>query len=111
MGKQRNESTPPKGLGPQGRSLWRRLQTEYGIVDAGGQVLLRTAAECEDLERDAMATARAEGLSSVDRYGQRRPHPLLSVARDARAQKLAALRALHLDVEPIRDRPGRPTKG
>ena len=76
--------------------------------DAGGLVLLQTACECADLEADAMAQARSEGLSSVDRYGQRRPHPLLSVARDARGQMLAALRQLHLDVEPLRDRPGRP---
>jgi hypothetical protein len=88
--------------------LWAQLQDEYVIADAGGLALLRTACECEDLEQTAMAAARTEGLSTVDRYGQRRPHPLLGVARDARGQKLTALKALNLSVEPIQSRPGRP---
>ena len=99
---------PPKGLGPEGKALWKQLQGDYAIQDSGGLQLLRTACECRDLEAEAMQQARVEGLSSTDRYGQRRPHPLLSVARDARGQMLTALRALHLDVEPLRDRPGRP---
>ena len=98
----------PKGLGPHGRALWKQLQDEYSIVDAGGLALLRVACECEDLERQCMATAQKDGLASVDRYGQRRPHPLLAAARDARAQKLSALKSLHLDVEPLNARPGRP---
>ena len=99
---------PPSALGPEGQALWAALADEYGINDAGGVELLRTACECRDLEHDAMTTARDEGLSTVDRYGQKRPHPLLSAARDARAQKLTALKGLHLDVEPVHDRPGRP---
>ena len=103
--------TPPAGLKAEGRRLWTALQAEYRIVDAGGLQLLRMAAQCADLARDAMQQAQTDGLSSIDRYGQRRPHPLLSVARDARGQILAALRAMNLDVEPLHDRPGRPTKG
>lgn len=103
-----DNSRPPRSLGPEGRTLWRRLRAEYGIQDAGGLALLRTACECRDLEVDAMQQARQDGLSTVDRYGQRRPHPLLSAARDARAQMLAALRALNLDVEPLRPGVGRP---
>ena len=93
---------PPASLGKVGRGVWRRLQPDYGIQDSGGLVLLETACGCADLEADAMLQARKEGLSTVDRYGQRRPHPLLSVARDARGQMLAALRQLRLDA----DRPG-----
>ena len=100
--------TPPKSLGREGRRFWSAIVREYRINDAGGLELLRTAAECRDLECDAMATAKVEGFSTVDRYGQRRPHPLLSVARDARRLKLSALKDLHLDVEPIRTGPGRP---
>ena len=43
-----------------------------------------------------------------DRFGQVKSHPLLSVERDSRAQYLAALKALNLDLEPLRDKPGRP---
>jgi glutathione S-transferase len=44
----------------------------------------------------------------ADRFGQPKPHPLLATERDARAQFLAALKALNLDLEPLRDRVGRP---
>jgi hypothetical protein len=33
---------------------------------------------------------------------------LLPVERDSRAQWLAALKALNLDLEPLHDKPGRP---
>jgi hypothetical protein len=55
-----------------------------------------------------MEQAKADGYATLDKYGQRRPHPLLSVARDARAQMLAALRALNLDVKPLQPHVGRP---
>src|SRR5689334_19132698 len=106
MGKPK-KTRPPKDLGAAGRALWSAIQAGYGINDPGGMVLLMTAARCADLEANAMETAHADGLVGVDRYGQRRPHPLLSVARDARSQKLQALRQLNLDVEPLHERPGR----
>jgi phage terminase small subunit len=99
---------PPKSLDAAGRELWQELQAEYDISDAGGLRLLRTACECRDLDVAAMAIARSEGLCQTDKYGQKRPHPMLSVARDARAQMLTALKALNLSVEPIQDGPGRP---
>jgi hypothetical protein len=95
-------------LKPEGRALWRRLQSAYGIADEGGLALLRTAAECRDLEVEALADARRDGLTITDRYGAKRGHPMLTVARDARVGMLAALRMLNLDVEPLRDRVGRP---
>lgn len=58
--------------------------------------------------RHAQEAIRAEGMTVLDRFGQRKAHPLLPAERDARAQMLAALRALNLDVEPLQDRPGRP---
>lgn len=99
---------PPKSLGPDGRELWRHLQGGYAIVDPGGLALLRTASEMRDLEKQAMQEARRDGLVTVDKYGQRRSHPLLTVARDARSQMLSALRLLHLDVETTNSHAGRP---
>jgi len=54
----------------------------------------------QDIDRD--------GLLMVDRFGQTKSHPLLGVERDARAQLITTLKALNLDVEPLRDGPGRP---
>jgi len=84
------------------------LQKTYGIKDAGGRDILDiyesallTSLECEE-------TIARDGLKVEDRFGQLRCHPLLPVLRDARSQILASLRALNLDIEPLRDGPGRP---
>jgi hypothetical protein len=47
-------------------------------------------------------------MTVADRFGQPKVHPAVLIERDARGQMLAALRDLHLDLEPLRDRPGRP---
>jgi hypothetical protein len=43
-----------------------------------------------------------------DRFGAPKPHPLLPIERDSRAAFLAGMKALQLDLEPLRDHPGRP---
>jgi hypothetical protein len=58
--------------------------------------------------RLAQEAIERDGMTVLDRFGQRKAHPLLPAERDARAQMLAALRALNLDVEPLHERPGRP---
>jgi hypothetical protein len=50
----------------------------------------------------------AEGMIARGSKRQPRAHPLLGVERDARAAMVAALKALNLDLEPLRDGPGRP---
>lgn len=58
--------------------------------------------------RLAQEAIQRDGMTILDRFGQRKAHPLLPAERDARSQMLAALKALNLDVEPLHDRPGRP---
>lgn len=84
------------------------MASEYGIEDDAGLLLLQTGLEAFDRMRVAQEAIREEGMTVFDRFGQRKAHPLLPAERDARAQMLAALRALNLDVEPLHDRPGRP---
>ena len=80
----------PRGLEKHGRALWAQLQDEYAIVDAGGLALLTTACQWAAGHRTGVHGDSAKRrLLDHSRYGQRRPHPLLSVARDARAQKLS----------------------
>ena len=102
---------PPKTLSPEARGWWRRLCREYGIEDAGGCLLLQTALESLDRLREAQKSIAKDGAVTTDRFGQQKAHPLLAAERDARAQMLMALKQLNLDVEPLRDRPGRPGKG
>lgn len=100
--------TPPDHLGEAGRDLWRAVATEYAVQDAAGLALLASAAECADRVAQAREQIERDGLTVLDRFGQRKPHPAAAIERDARAGMLAALKALNLDLEPLRDGPGRP---
>jgi P27 family predicted phage terminase small subunit len=98
----------PSHLSPEARRWWRRLQQEYAFDDQGGLLLLQTALESFDRMRAAQAAIKEDGATSLDRFGQLKAHPLLPTERDARAAMMAALRQLNLDLEPLRDGPGRP---
>lgn len=97
-------------LHPDARELMREVTDSYAITDAGGQALLRQAGEALTRLRDAQAKIAEHGSTFVDRFGQIKAHPLLAAERDARRDFLAALKALNLDLEPLRDAPGRPER-
>ena len=99
---------PPRGLKKAGRTLWNAVQKEYGINDPGGISHLVTACRSEDdIQRMRAAVAR-DGDMTSDRFGQKREHPLLAAIRGLEAVKRQALKSLNLDIEPLRDKPGRP---
>ncbi len=99
---------PPKGLTPEARRWWREIQAEYSIRDSAGLLLLQTAAEQFMRMRAEEVVIDAEGSTIKDRFDQRKQHPAVLNAREARSAMLKCLRALNLDLEPIRDRIGRP---
>ncbi len=101
-------SKPPRGLSREACRWWRRLTTEYEIGDDAGRLILMMAMEAFDRMREAQAVLATDGLTLKDRFDQVKVHPLTVVERDSRAQMLAALKALNLDVEPLRNTPGRP---
>ncbi|MFZ5448162.1 MAG: P27 family phage terminase small subunit [Thermodesulfobacteriota bacterium] len=98
----------PKHLSRGGKKIWTELQAEYQIVDPGGLLILTAAIEAHDRMRQAQETLSREGATFPDRFGQPRPHPATVIERDSRAAMLAALKQLNLDLEPLRDGPGRP---
>ena len=102
------KSTAPKHLSTEARSWWDRLLTEYGITDDAGLLLLQTALESFDRMRGCQEAVTRDGAMIKDRFDQLKPHPLLATERDARAQMLSSLKALNLDLEPLRDGVGRP---
>ena len=69
---------------------------------------MTTAAEAFDRMKKAEDIIEREGMIALDRFKQPKAHPAVVIERDSRAQMLVALRDLHLDLEPLRDRPGRP---
>jgi hypothetical protein len=98
-------------LKPEGKRVFKQIADEYAIDTSNPAVvlLLKQVALCHDRITECRQTVEAEGLKVLDRFEQQKPHPLLAVERDARAQMLAALRALDLELhdEPKRG-PGRP---
>jgi P27 family predicted phage terminase small subunit len=98
----------PSNLSPEAQRWWRSIISEYGISDGAGLLLLQQALEAFDRVRGAQAQIAQDGLVSRGSKRQARAHPLLAVERDSRAAMLASLRSLNLDLEPLRDRPGRP---
>ena len=93
---------------PEAEAEAKRIKQEYGIDDSGGENLLASFAAAYSLELNCQEQIDAEGLTIMDRFEQPKPHPLLASLRDARAQKLAALKAMNLDIEPLKAGPGRP---
>jgi phage terminase small subunit len=95
---------PPAHLGEAGTRLWSDIVRQYRIGDGAGLVLVTTAAECLDRMRQAQEAIREHGLLLADRYGGKRQNPACVVERAARDGMINALKALNLNLEPLRDR-------
>ena len=98
----------PKHLSKDSKKIWRDILSEFSIDDAAGLKILRVALESFDRAQAARTTIDRDGMTILDRFGTLKIHPLLSIERDNRAAFLAGLKALNLDIEPLRDKPGRP---
>ena len=98
----------PKHLRRDGAELFRDVASEYGISDSAGLALLTTACECLDRMRAAQRAIVEHGELTLDRYGCPKINPAIGLEKDSRAQFILALKALALDIEPLRDRVGRP---
>lgn len=98
----------PAHLEAEGREFFEQVLSHYQLVDPAGIALLVRAAECLDRMRRAQALIAEHGELVTDRYGSLKANPACNVERDSRTGFLSAVRALNLDIEPPRDRPGRP---
>lgn len=98
----------PTHLKTDGMTLYEAVQADYGIDDGAGLTLLATAAESLDRLREAQAQIDEHGQLILDRFGQLKANPACGIERDARRDLMAALKALNLDLEPLRDRRGNP---
>jgi P27 family predicted phage terminase small subunit len=98
----------PKHLSSEAKKIWKEILDEYSIEDAAGIRILRVALESFDRAQSAREAIDKDGMTVKDKAGQTKPHPLLPIERDSRAAFLSGLKSLNLDLEPLRDRPGRP---
>lgn len=85
--------TPPES----GTELRRRVLKEHSIDSAAALALLDCAASALDQALQAEAVIEREGLTVAGSRGPR-PHPCVSVSRDARNRLIASLRALNLEL-------------
>jgi hypothetical protein len=101
----------PPHLSESARDWFLSLQAEYGIFDTGGVSLLTSAAEARDRCTSAReAIEKGGGPVLKDRFDQLKPHPACAIERDSRGQFISAIKSLNLDLEPLRDGPGRPSQ-
>ncbi len=109
MKKPRNSfPNPPKALSPAAKRLWRGLVAEYELADVAALAILTAGLEAFDRAAAAKALIDQDGPVVRDRWGQQKQHPAAAVERDSRAAWMSALKQLNLDIEPLRDAPGRP---
>jgi hypothetical protein len=94
----------PEHLSQSSRELFDRLVVDYSLADdAAALAILQAAMESKDRAEQARAAIDRDGLTMVGKA-----HPAVTIERDSRAAFLAGLKHLRLDLEPLRDGPGRP---
>tara|TARA_Y100000296_G_scaffold67256_1_gene79796 strand:+ start:423 stop:740 length:318 start_codon:yes stop_codon:yes gene_type:complete len=99
----------PEHLRERGATFYRSVADEYAITDAAGLAYLTRAAECLDRIHAAQSAIGEHGELVPDRYGGVKVNPACNLEKDARSGFHIAMKALNLDLEPLRDGPGRPT--
>lgn len=93
----------PKHLSVDSKRIWREIVAEYQIEDCAGLRILRVALESYDRAQACRKQIDREGLTVRDKFNQVKSHPLLSAERDSRQGFLAGIKALSLDLEPIKN--------
>src|SRR5215831_3938173 len=99
--------SPPRKLGDAGLSLWQSIQSEYKIDDAAGIELLMQACEAADRVARLAEKIDADG-EVIETENGPKAHPALKEQLAHRSFIVRTLRALGLNLEPIRATAGRP---
>jgi hypothetical protein len=101
---------PPECLGPAGLALWRSIQAQYGIGDAGGLAILEQVCGATDRIAEYRALIDLQGPVIITKAGMRE-HPLVKAEIATRALIGRLITRLGLDIEALRPTPGRPPQG
>lgn len=98
---------PPGRLSREAKAWWKRILDAFPLEDAS-LLILESGLECFDTMRQAQETIRKSGTVVDDRFGCPKMHPAVLIERDAKSAMLRHFKALSIDLEPLRDAPGRP---
>lgn len=105
-----NTTAPVRPLNMAGLALWRRVQAEYGIGDAGGLEMLQLACESTDRAASLRSAIEADGgpvLRGPLPDSQLREHPAVKAELSAMSFTARTLARLGLHLEPVKAH-GRP---
>ena len=98
---------PPSHLTAATAAWWTQVTTDYAL-ESHHLKMLTLACEAFDRATEARELLAKEGIVVEDRFGAPRPHPAVSIERDARLAFVRIVRELDLDGEPLPDpRPSR----
>ena len=98
---------PPATLGEPGLQLWRSIQAQYGICDAGGLAILEQVCGAADRIAQYSQIINEQGPVLMTKAGIRE-HPLVKAEIATRALIGRLISRLGLDIEALRPTPGRP---
>jgi hypothetical protein len=97
---------PPKHLKPATRRWMRGILDEFEIDATDGSLAkLILAAEALDRTNEARDLIAREGLTTMDRFGQKKAHPAAAVQRDFSTLHARLMRELNLGETPHSARP------
>jgi len=101
-------ASPGRKLGKPGADLWRAVNAEYDVSDAGGVELLRQACEASDRLAQIKTQVARDGLTINTKSGLRE-HPLLKAELGLRSFITRTLVRLGINTEAVQSvgRPGR----
>jgi P27 family predicted phage terminase small subunit len=97
----------PAHLSKKAKEWWVKVLADWDLDDAS-LLILQVGLEAFDRMVQAQAYIAERGSVTEDRWKQLKVNPAVLVERDSRSAMLAAFKQLHLDLEPLNDRPGRP---
>lgn len=101
---------PPVRLGKAGALYWRRTLADF-VIEGPQLETLAQACAALDVIAAADEVVRRDGMVLLGKEGKYYPHPAVNIARDNRGLFAKFARMLKLDLEPVRDGPGRPARG
>jgi P27 family predicted phage terminase small subunit len=90
--------SPPDYLGEPERQIWAGVFRDYDLSADVATAVLATALEAHQRARECREAIDRNGMTVTGRDGQVKVHPLLAVERDARAQWLAGVKTLGLEL-------------
>jgi len=90
---------PPKWLSLSARTWWKKIVKECEGLHDSQLLILQSALEAYADMKEAQKIVKEDGMKVMDRFGQEKAHPLLTVIRDNRSAILQAYKTLGLDLE------------